>query len=160
LWRRELREVIQLAALQRMLTKAPSDPEAIALLECGPVHVLGRVLSRRDRVADIDAFSAWLNGEVLAWASTLGAVAYLDAEPATLVRRLRRREHDESLTPAREGPLMTFLARQRCYQHRLLDQLRACGGPAVIAIDTTALTAGEAAARVRAALALDGEIDG
>jgi hypothetical protein len=148
--------VIELAALHRRLARTANDPDAVALLECGPVHVLGRVLSRSDRMAHTEAFRTWWEGQVLAWAPMLAAVAYLDAEPSTLVRRLRRRGENGALSPVREGPLMRFLARQRCYQQRVLDRFRACGGPAVVIIDTTALSAEEAAARVRAALALDG----
>jgi shikimate kinase len=69
--------------------------------------------------------------------ATLHLVIWLDAPDATLRERIRGREQRHIIKEKSDAEVFQFLARYRASYARILAKLRAKGGPALLAFDTS-----------------------
>lgn len=150
--RREMKRVLHLAALRRMVEEMHADAQTVALVDEGPVYMLSRLLFLADRALDTEAFREWWQGAVDDWAEVLDRVIWIDAETPVLINRIRRRSGAPPIADTGDAPLSAFLARYRTCYARVLTRLEQRSGPLIVRIDTTTLTMPALAARVRGEL--------
>lgn len=154
--RREMKRVLFLAALRRMLDQVAGGRESAMLIDEGPVYMLSRLLFLADRALDTSAFRTWWEAAVADWAVALDMVVWLDADTPVLISRIRGRPAVPPIPDTRDAALAAFLARYRTCYEQVLERLAAESGPAIVRIDTTALSVADLEARVGAVVAAAG----
>lgn len=147
--RREMKRVLHLAALRRTVEETRRLPDAVVLMDEGPIYMLGRLLFLADRALDTDAFRVWWGAAVDDWAGALDTIIWLDAATPVLINRIRGRAGTPPIADTGDAALTAFLARYRTCYARVLSRLEGPGGPAIVRIDTTTCTQPELADLVR-----------
>lgn len=132
----EMKRVLYLTTLERMLSGAATHRDEIRVLDEGPVYMLARMLYFNERLMTDAAFRRWWGVAASRWARVLDAVVWLDADTAILARRIRERPGRPPVSDTRDAHLLPFLRRyRRCYS-RVMHDLAVFGGPLVVHIDS------------------------
>jgi hypothetical protein len=154
---KEMKRVLHLTTLGRVLRAPEAEGPHIQVLDEGPVYMLTRMLCLGEPRFDNEAFHLWWDVAVSQWARRLRLVVCLDAAPYVLARRIRRRPGPPPISDTTDGSLLPFLEKyRRCYD-RVVHQLTEAGGPAPVTFDTSCLTIDSLANHVLGAIRATGE---
>ncbi len=147
----EIKQLIRLRALYRLLARPPADPDRVVVLDEGPVFVLSWLLVFGHPSVRNGALHGWWQRTLRDWADVIDVVILLDAPDPVLARRIRQRAKPLSVRDKGDRDIFAFSASFRAAFERVLAALRAEGGPRVLSLAGDA-PAAETAARVLAAL--------
>ena len=154
----ELAHLVRLETLQEAVERErPRSPGAI-LIDEGPVFALTWMeVFYPDRNGP--RFAAWRTQALAEWARTLDFVVSIDAPDPTLLHRMRTRPKHHVVKDAPDDEVRAFTARFRAAFGRVLQDLRAHGGPEIVTFVTGNEPRERTAERVLAAIseACDGD---
>lgn len=135
--REELRGLIYLTAWPEFLSRPSGRSQSIQLLDLGPIYRLaflqefGPPLTREPR------FAHWCSETLRRWHTVLDLVIWLDAPNAVLLERINTREKDHLVKARSAAESEAFFSRYRAGFERVLAQLPAHNGPAILRFDTS-----------------------
>ena len=154
---KEMKRVLYLTTLRRLLSDSGADTRRIQVLDEGPVYMLTRMLCLGEPCFENEAFHLWWDVAVAQWARRLRLVVCLDAAPYVLARRIRRRPGRPPISDTTDGSLLPFLEKYRRGYDRVVHQLTTAGGPALVAFDTSCVNIDWVASQVLGAIRAEGE---
>ncbi len=132
----EIKSMVYLRAWPGVLRQRAARNGTTILLDHGPVFKLATLHAfGPDRLGSRE-FENWWDQMFEQWALTLDLVIWLDAPDATLGERIRGRDQGHVVKEKSDVEVFQFLARYRAAYARILAELRAKGGPALLAFDT------------------------
>jgi shikimate kinase len=132
----EVKAMVYLRAWPGVLRQQAARNGTTILLDHGPVFKLATLHAfGPDRLGGRE-FEKWWDQMFEQWALTLDMVIWLDASDATLRERIRGRDQGHVVKDRSEVEVFQFLARYRASYAQILAELRAKGGPALLAFDT------------------------
>jgi len=139
----------RLAAAPQVVRRRRVPGLAAVLVDQGPAYSLGRMLSMRERAVS----SRWWTARLADCAHTLDVIAVLDADPATLLHRLRERPKSHAARSLSDQQALTLLAQERYVCQVLADALEE-HGVTVLRLDTGQAPVGAQVAAVAELLGL------
>jgi thymidylate kinase len=154
--RKELRLMVHLMSMHRLLEGVRSWERTVTVLDRGPVYMLTRLSCCGLDKANDRAIVTWWNAMLKHWASRLQLVIWLDAPTGILVERIRSRKKWHVIKGASEEEAARFLVAFRTGYEQIVGRLTGDGGPRVLHFDTAAQSLEEVAAQVLAALGAEG----
>ena len=152
LWE-EAKYVIKLRALGHHLRLQRRSRYSAVVFDEGPVFALSWLRADAHHSATNGGLAAWWPGSLREWARAVDVVAYVDAPNAVLAQRIRARAHSHPLKASSDAELFAFLDRYRAAYGRVLDDLAALDGPAVLSFRSDRQTTAEIAAQLLGTLA-------
>ena len=132
----ESRQAIRLAALHRFVGNGHAPRARVLLLEDGPVLVLSWLDVFRPEAARRPSYRAWRERAARAWATTLGAIVYLDAADDVLVERIRTRAKPHPVKNASDRTAREFIASFRNAFQRVIAEVAPAPAARHLAIRT------------------------
>lgn len=151
-WWPAFKYVLRLRTLPAALAHEAAAGYRAIVLDEGPIFSLTRLSVFQDASRGPGRLTREWHGALLRWIDWLDAIVWLDAHDPVLVRRIREREKPHQIKTRTDVEAARFLRRYRQAFRHVLEPIRAAGRARVIEIDTTSLTADQAAAAVLAAL--------
>jgi broad-specificity NMP kinase len=135
---RAVRSLAYLRALPQMLEKRPRD--RVVVFDQGPIFLLARPGTFDERM------SAWRAGALETWNALLDVVVLLDAPDEVLIDRVNARSQEHRIKGAATDVAAEFLAQSRAVYCDTLGAFEGeSRGPAILRLDTSRLSAAEAA---------------
>ena len=140
LLRKEMKRVLHLTTLYRLLDDLRSVHDGTVILDEGPVYMLSRMWFFAEGRIDNHGFERWWHGAIRRWTGTIQAIVWLDADNGILAHRIRQRGEPYpsvfgSLPDTPDRPLFQFLSRYRGIYQRVIAEMTR-GGVPVIRFDT------------------------
>jgi broad-specificity NMP kinase len=154
--RKELRLMVHLMSMYRLLERMRSREHAATILDQGPVYMLTRLWCAGLDRADDRAIVTWWNTMLRCWASRLHLVVWLDAPTPILAERIRSRTKWHLIKGRSDEEATRFLVTARVGYEQIMARLTAADGPEVLRFDTVAQSVEEVATQVLAALGAEG----
>ena len=140
-----VRSLAYLRALPQMLAKRPGD--RVVVFDQGPIFLLTRPETFDERV------SAWRAGALETWNALLDVVVLLDAPDEILIDRVNARSKEHRIKDAAADAAGEFLAQSRAVYYDAMDAFEGeVRGPTILRLDTSRLSAAEAADEIVAAV--------
>lgn len=149
---KELRSMNYVVGWADALERAPRA--GLTVFDHGPIFRLARLRAFGPRLTESPAFARWAEAALRRWAGLLDAVVWLDAPDAVLAARIDGRDEQHRMKGGAAEATGRFLAHYRDTYEALLAELRAAGGPAPLAVDTSREAPEAIAERLVAALGL------
>lgn len=144
----QIRMMMYLQALPRILAGADSTGTRIIVFDQGPVYFLTRPSLRNVRL------TAWRDRMFTTWASLLDLVVYLDAPDPVLGERINSRGKWHALKGVRSETALEVLTTSRSAYEEAMSKLEAHGrGPRLLQFDTSRQPAGEIGDEILSTLA-------
>lgn len=135
LWR-EGKLLIKLQAMSHQLARQRFKSYRVAVLDEGPVLALSWLHAFAHRSATNGGLAGWWPGALRHWAQTVDIVVLLDAPDPILTQRIRERTRYHPLQGKPDAEIFAALGRYRAACDRVVSDLRAHGGPTVLAFRT------------------------
>lgn len=147
-----VKHVVRLGALeQRVAQLATRRAEAVVLDE-GPVFALAWFRVFANQELGNGRLAAWRRNATERWADTLGAVVWLDAPDAVLLRRLRSRAKPRDVfRTMTDADIVDLLAAYRAAFAQVIPAFTGATGARLLSLDTEHASAGQLARAVVAA---------
>jgi shikimate kinase len=134
---KEMKRMLHLATLHRIVTAQGHGNSGTRVFDEGPVYMLARMLQLGADRFDNEALRHSWEEAAQRWARILRLIVWLDADSATLARRIRSRPGPPPVNDTRDVSLIPFLDRYRACYAEVLQAMTTDGrGPAVITFDT------------------------
>jgi hypothetical protein len=148
----EAKYVIKLRALEHQVRLERRSRHSAIVFDEGPVFALSWLRADAHHSATNGGLRAWWPGALATWAAAVDLVAYIDAPNPVLAQRIRTRAHSHPLKHSADADLFAFLDRYRAAYGRVLDDLAALSGPAVLSYRSDRQGTAEIAERLLTAL--------
>lgn len=142
--RRELAQMIRIAALGRAIDRATPDASRTIVIDEGGVFGLTWLEVFYEATGE-SRRAQWRREERARWGARLAAVVRLDAEDDELAHRIRTREKAHAVKDAAGHEIEAFVARYRIMYDRVIADMSACGGMRVRTMPPTGAVADQAA---------------
>jgi shikimate kinase len=123
LLRKEMKRVLYLTTLYRLLRHAQAKRTDPVIFDEGPVYMLSRLLFLGKSAVTNAAFDEWQRNEILRWGQTLRLIIWLDADTSTLMRRIRTRPGAPPIPDTSDCALRPFLEEYRAIYRRVIHAL-------------------------------------
>ena len=141
LLRKEMKRILYLTTLYRVLEEARRTDETAFVLDEGPVYMLSRMRFFAEGRVESHNLERWWRMALERWAAAIKVIVWLDADNGILAQRIRRRGEPYpsvfmSGREASDRPLFQFLTRYRGIYHRVIGEMLALGTVAVLRFDT------------------------
>ena len=133
---REVRLIVRLNALQRILARRTASSQAVTLVDQGPVYTIARLHEFGFERTTNRHLKRWWQSIFETWSAALDAIIWLDAPDAILIGRILDREKWHAVKGQSENDAYRFLARFRSCYERTIAQLSSGSGPRVVRFDT------------------------
>jgi predicted ATPase len=129
---------VRLCAARAVVHRHAPAHGGLVVLDQGPAYTLGRMLSMR---ADVDG-NHWWHQQAAATARLIDVLVILEAEPAELRRRLRRRSKNHRASTMSDPELGAYLRSEHAICSSVAQAI-AQAGSRVIRVDTGRLSVAE-----------------
>jgi colanic acid/amylovoran biosynthesis glycosyltransferase len=149
----ESKYLIKLRALDHQLRLQRVTRHPVVVLDEGPVFALSWLHADGHRSATNGGLASWWPDAFGQWADAVDLVIYLDAPNSVLTQRIRGRARGHPFKARPDAEIFAFLERYRSAHGRVLAELRARHGPAVISYRTDRQAIPDIAAEVLAVFA-------
>ena len=153
----EIKLLVYLEGWSGILTSEARSPGSTVLLDHGPVFKMATLREFGPEKLKHGAFSAWWDGMLKHWASTLDLIVWLDAPDAVLDNRINSRDQKHLVKGKNTAEVEHFLARYRSAYQDVLTRLGLAGGPQMLKFDTSEVGIEQVAAEIQRALAVSVE---
>jgi len=128
---REIKRILYLTALHRLLQREASKNYRAIILDEGPVYMLSRLRVFGGEAIESHSFEKWWKGAISEWANTIDAIVWLDAEDPILADRIRARDQPYPVKDISDSSVRKFLARYRAAFNHVIAELTVGDGPKV-----------------------------
>lgn len=132
----EFRRLLRVMTLHRALKQASFTDGTIAIIDHGPICMLGMVQAFGPMFVSSRQFARWWDAAINLWSGTLDMVLWLDAPDTTLVQRINLRKDRHVLKGKSFQQASMFLQRCRLSYELILSEMKVRGGPVVLRFDT------------------------
>jgi hypothetical protein len=154
---KELRLMVHLMSMHRLLERAGSRERPVTVLDQGPLYMLTRLWCCGLDNAGDRTIVAWWHAMLRSWATRLQLVVWLDASTPILMERIRSRTKWHLVKHESDEHATRFLATVRTGYERVMARVTDDnGGPKVLRLDTGVQSLDEIATQVLAAVRADG----
>lgn len=136
----EFRRLLRVMTLHRALKQASFTDGTIAIIDHGPIFMLGMVEAFGPKFVRSQHFIRWSNAEIALWGALLDVVLWLDAPDTTLVQRINLRENPHIVKGKPSHEASVFLQRCRLSYERILSEMVVCDRPLVLRFDTSTVS--------------------